>query len=60
VDWKQGLTERQIAVILSVKNSMELEGYEVTEAVLEKLAAQYCPATQQTEPVRAPSAAGGR
>jgi hypothetical protein len=57
MDWKQGLTERQIAVILSVKNSMELEGYEVTEAVLEKLAAQYCPADQRTEPVTAPSAA---
>jgi hypothetical protein len=57
MDWKQGLTERQIAVILSVKNSMELEGYEVTEPVLEKLAAQYRPADQRTEPVTAPSAA---
>jgi hypothetical protein len=57
MDWKQGLTERQIAVILSVKNSMELEGYEVTEPVLEKLAAQYRPADHRTEPVTAPSAA---
>lgn len=57
MDWKQGLTERQIAVILSVKNSMELEGYEVTEPVLEKLAAQYRPADQRTEPVTAPSSA---
>jgi len=37
MEWKQGSTERQIDVILSVKNSMELEGYEVTEPVLEKL-----------------------
>jgi hypothetical protein len=57
MDWKQGLTERQIAVILSVKNSMELEGYEVTEPVLEKLAAQYRPADQRTESITAPSAA---
>jgi len=57
VDWKQGLTEAQIAVILSVKNSMELEGYVVTEAVLEKLAAQYRPVAQRTEPVTAPPVA---
>jgi hypothetical protein len=57
VDWKQGLTEAQIAVILSVKNSMELEGYVVTEPVLEKLAAQYPPLAERTEPVTAPPAA---